>query len=378
MRIIELIVFIRRIGGSMTNKRWFQIGIGVLLALIIIKLLIDVKWVFSPLIIIGKAIFMPILIAGVLFYISKPLQSFLENRKVPRWGSMTIIFTLLVGVVWIAISLIGPPIVDQVNKLTNNLPSLINDSNRLITSLLEQSVDLPGWLKDGVDSITDSVNAIALNFGKWFVQFFQSVVQGAFVIVLVPFFFLFMLKDHEKFLPFISSFFSGKKKEWVVKTIRDIDGVLSLYIQGQILIAFILAILLFIGYSIIGLNFALLLAVFALFMNVIPFFGPWIAFVPALTIGFFQDPILAIWVAVITLIAQQTDSNLITPNVMGKTLNVHPLTIITVLLAAGNIAGFLGILLGIPAYAVIKAVVSNIYDRRLEIKSAATQSTKAN
>lgn len=378
MRIIELIVFIRRIGGSMTNKRWFQIGIGVLLALIIIKLLIDVKWVFSPLIIIGKAIFMPILIAGVLFYISKPLQSFLENRKVPRWGSMTIIFTLLVGVVWIAISLIGPPIVDQVNKLTNNLPSLINDSNRLITSLLEQSVDLPGWLKDGVDSITDSVNAIALNFGKWFVQFFQSVVQGAFVVVLVPFFFLFMLKDHEKFLPFISSFFSGKKKEWIVKTIRDIDGVLSLYIQGQILIAFILAILLFIGYSIIGLNFALLLAVFALFMNVIPFFGPWIAFVPALTIGFFQDPILAIWVAVITLIAQQTDSNLITPNVMGKTLNVHPLTIITVLLAAGNIAGFLGILLGIPAYAVIKAVVSNIYDRRLEIKSAATQSTKAN
>src|SRR5699024_12543601 len=79
-------------------------------------------------------------------------------------------------------------------------------------SLLEQSVDLPGWLKDGVDSITDSLNDITLNFGKWFVQFFQSVVQGAFIIVLVPFFFLFMLKDHEKFLPFISSFFSGKKK----------------------------------------------------------------------------------------------------------------------------------------------------------------------
>src|SRR5699024_6496939 len=98
--------------------------------------------------------------------------------------------------------------------------------------------------------------------------------------------------------------------------------------------------------------------------------------IPALTIGFFQDPILAIWVAVITLIAQQTDSNLITPNVMGKTLNIHPLTIITVLLAAGNIAGLVGILLGIPAYAVIKTVVSNIYDRRIEIKNAATQDAK--
>src|SRR5690625_5119654 len=103
-----------------------------------------------------------------------------------------------------------------------------------------------------------------------------------------------MLKDHEKFLPFISSFFSGKKKDWVVKTIRDIDDDLSLYIQGQILIAFILAILLFIGYSIIDLNIALLLSVFALFMNVIPFYDHWIAFIPALTIGLFQYPILAI------------------------------------------------------------------------------------
>src|SRR5699024_8400262 len=123
-------------------------------------------------------------------------------------------------------------------------------------------------------------------------------------------------------------------------------------------------------------NFALLLAVFALFMNVIPFFGPWIAFIPALTIGFFQDPILAIWVAVITLIAQQTDSSLITPNVMGKTLNIHPLTIITVLLAAGNVAVSVGMALGSRAYAVIKAVVSNRYDRRIEMKNAPTQHAK--
>src|SRR5699024_1436563 len=181
---------------------------------------------------------------------------------------------------------------------------------------------------------------------------------------------------HEKFLPFISSFFSGKKKNWVVKTIRDIDDVLSLYIQGQILIAFILAILLCIGYSIIDLNFALLLALFGLFMNVIPFFRPWIFFIPALTIGFFQDPILAIWVAVITLLAQPTSSNVITPNVRVNTLIIPSLTIITVLLAAGNIAGLVGILLGIPAYAVIKTVVSNIYDRRIEIKSVPAQDAK--
>ena len=149
--------------------------------------------------------------------------------------------------------------------------------------------------------------------------------------------------------------------------------MLNLYIRGQLLISTILATLLYIGYLIIDLNFALLLSVFALFMNVIPFIGPWIAFIPALIIGIFQDPMMIIWVSLTTLIAQQIDSNVITPNVMGKTLNIHPLTIITILLAAGSMAGFLGILLAVPGYAVGKAIVSNIYERRKEIKKTATK-----
>ncbi len=108
-------------------------------------------------------------------------------------------------------------------------------------------------------------------------------------------------------------------------------------------------------------------------MNIIPFIGPWIAYFPALIIALFQDPIMAIWVSIITLLAQQIDANLITPNIMGKTLNIHPLTIITILLAAGNIAGVIGILLAVPGYAVGKAIISNVYDERKRIKEAATK-----
>jgi len=118
---------------------------------------------------------------------------------------------------------------------------------------------------------------------------------------------------------------------------------------------------------------ALLFAVFALFMNVIPFIGPWIAFIPALIIGFIQDPIMILWVSLITLAANQIDANLITPNIMGKTLKIHPLTIITVLLAAGKIAGFFGILLAVPGYAIGKVIVTNIYNKRKEIKTSANK-----
>ena len=82
---------------------------------------------------------------------------------------------------------------------------------------------------------------------------------------------------------------------------------------------------------------------------------------PAIIIALTQEPKLAIYVAIIMLVAQQIESNFITPNVMGKSLDIHPLTVITVILAAGNIAGLWGIILAIPTYAVIKVILKNIY-----------------
>lgn len=352
----------------MTRKVWFQVAIGILLSLFIIKYFVDIKWVFSPLIIVLKTIFYPLLIAGVLFYITVPAQLFLERHKFPRWASIITIFIFISAAIWAGVSIVGPPIIHQVNNLIENAPAIINDSTVFVVDLLEKAGSLPKWLNDAINSFKSTLTALPAEFGKWTVSLIQSVFSGALIAILTPFFLIFMLKDHEKLLPFVTSFFSGDTKTWITKTMTDIDDVLSLYIRGQILISTILATLLFIGYSIIGLNFALLLVVFAFFMNIIPFIGPWIAFFPAITIALFQDPIMALWVSLITLIAQQTDANLITPNIMGKTLNVHPLTIITILLAAGNIAGLMGILLAVPGYAVGKAIVSNLYEYRTKIK----------
>lgn len=359
----------------MTRKLWFQFGIGIILAILIIKFSVDIKWVFRPFLVILKTIFIPLLISGVLFYISLPLQKLLEKIKVPRWGSIIIILMALAALVWAAIAIVGPPITKQVNNLVDNAPQIVEQSTIFVKDVVDKADNLPDWVKEPIESAPDkletSLNNITNTAGKWIVSLFQSIIQAALITILIPFFLIFMLKDHEKFLPFILQFFEGNVKQWIKKTITDVNEVLSLYIRGQVLVSVILSLMLFIGYLLIGLKFALLLVVFAFFMNIIPFIGPWIAFIPALIIGFFQDPILAIWVSVVTLIAQQTDSQVITPNVMGKTLNIHPLTIITILLAAGSLAGFFGILLAVPGYAVGKAIVSNIYEVRKNIKQTA-------
>src|SRR5699024_1851402 len=274
-----------------------------------------------------------------------------------------------------AFSVVGPPISEEFNNLVHKAPGLADDTNDLIAGVINQTDNLPQWAVDSLDEQTETVveylKQASSQAGKWVFSIFQSIVQGALILILIPFFLIFMLKDHEKFLPFITQFFSGTVKEFIQKTLSDANNVLSLYIRGQVLVSTILAILLYIGYMFIDLNFALLLVIFAFFMSIIPFIGPWIAFLPALIIGAVQGPIMIVWVSLIALIAQQTDSTFTAPHVMGKTLDMHPRSSTTILLAAGSLAGFFGILPAVPGYAVGKAIISNIYEYRKEIKEAA-------
>ncbi|WP_203247436.1 AI-2E family transporter [Sporosarcina beigongshangi] len=357
----------------MTKKLWFQVGVGILLAMLIIKYFMEIKGIFTPLVIVAQAIFLPLLLGGVLYYITEPIQRFLEKRKVPRWGSILTIIIGLVGVIWLVISFVGPMVTQQVNTLVDNAPKLVKEVEAMTDYAWSHKDQIPESFQESIESATAKVQSIAVGFGKWIVQFLQSFLQAVFLLVLVPFFFIFMLKDHEKLAPFIYNFFSGERREWIRKTLQDIDHALRSYIQGQMLISFIVGIMLLIGYSLIGLQYGLLLAIFGLFMNLIPFIGPWISAVPAIIIGFIQEPKVGILAAVVMVVSQQIESNLITPNVMGKSLDVHPLTVITVILAAGNIGGFLGIILAVPTYAVGKAIVKNIYERRRDIQQAATK-----
>ncbi|WPK13458.1 AI-2E family transporter [Lysinibacillus louembei] len=357
----------------MIKKLWFQVAIGMLLSLLIVKYFMEIRTIFKPFVIILKTVFIPLLLGGVLYYVTEPIQRFLEKRKVPRWGSIIIIIVLLASALTGFLFSIGNPIAKEVNKLVDNAP-YIGEKMQEATEFIKDHQDhLPPQVDKFIDSVSNSVQEIAVTGSKMIVTFVSGAVSATFTLILVPFFFIFMLKDHEKFAPRIYGLFTGERRSWIKKTLKDIDDALSSYVQGQVLISFLLALMMFIGYLIIDLEYALLLSILAFFMNMIPFIGPWVSLIPALIVALIQDPILVIWVAVITLAAQQIESNFITPNIMGKSLDIHPLTVITIVLAAGNIAGFIGILIAIPTYAVIKAIVKNIYEERKKIKEAATK-----
>jgi len=141
------------------------------------------------------------------------------------------------------------------------------------------------------------------------------------------------------------------------------DTQVGSYIQGQIIVATCIGLLLFIGYLIIGLDYAITLAIIAAVTSVIPYLGPMIAIIPAIIIALVESPFMLVKLAIVWAAVQFLEGNLISPNIMGRTMKIHPLTIIVVLLIAGNLFGIIGVILGIPGYAILKVFVTYLYDK---------------
>lgn len=346
--------------GIATN-RWFRTAIGIILFLVIIWLLNEVKFIFTPLVIFVQTLFLPFLIAGILFYLFRPLIQLLEKWRVPRTIAILLIFLVIAALLALVISFIGPIIQDQVTRLIKNVPAMISAIEDAITYWQLNQEFIPDFVKDAVSDIGGKIQQIASKTGVFIGNFLSNVFSFIFALVVVPFILFYLLKDRDKFSSSLLRFFPQSKEDEIRHVLADMDNALSSYIKGQLMVSFVVGILLLIGYLIIGLDYALLLALVAMVTNVIPFLGPFLATVPAVIVAWFQEPVKVLLVIVVMVAAQQIESNLVSPRVMGKVLNVHPLTIILLILVGGNLAGVLGMILIIPTYAVAKVVVKHSY-----------------
>ena len=189
-----------------------------------------------------------------------------------------------------------------------------------------------------------------------------TITSVTVTLVTVPFVLFYMLKDGEKLVPTVERFFPKRSREKVAQLLHEMSATLSRYIAGQMIECLFVGTFSAIGYTITGIPYSLLVGMFAGISNIIPYLGPYIGLMPALFLAFSKSLSTVFWVIVVCIIVQQLDGNLVYPNVIGKSLNLHPLTIIIVLLVAGNIAGLLGMILGVPLYAVTKVIVKFFYD----------------
>ncbi|CQD25498.1 conserved membrane hypothetical protein [Staphylococcus capitis] len=355
--------FMRFLGG---NDLIYGLVALVLLG-IVIFIFDKVSYVFEPFIIIFNTIAAPIIVSLILFYLFNPLVNLMERYRIPRLLGITIIYVAVVGIITLIVNLLIPIIGSQIERLIKNSPHYLNKitqsiekitTNSFLSSYMSQVND---WLESAQKKIPSMLSEYFDGFGPKLASFAEAVSNVGVVIVTTPFILFFMLKDGHRFKDYTTKIMPPKFRKDFHDLLEKMSVQVGSYIQGQIIVSFCIGVLLLIGYSIIGLKYPLVLASIAAVTSVVPYLGPTIAISPAIVIAIITSPWMLLKLVIVWTLVQFFEGHFISPNVMGKTLKIHPLTIIFILLCAGNLMNVVGVIIGIPLYAVLKVLVSHIF-----------------
>lgn len=345
----------------------------LLVVVVIIFICTQISFVFKPIGIFIDTIFLPLILSGFVFYILNPIVKLVEKihikkHKLPHTLAVALVMLAVLLLIVGILMLIIPQLITQVSKLLTSIPSFTSTLQDQVNHLLNAK-----WVKR-LD-LNVSTGSLEKQISKYAKGFLLGTANGIGAVVgmltsititaiTVPVMVFYMLNDGDKFLPSIKKFFQPSKADAIERLLKKMSKTIAQYINGQVIECLFIAVFTSIGYLIIGQPYALLLGIVAGITNVIPYVGPYLGIFPSLLVAITIGPWQMLWVVVIVIIVQQVDGNLVYPNIIGKTLKIHPLTIIIILLAAGNIAGIPGMILAIPFYAIVRTVIEfgwNLY-----------------
>ncbi len=317
------------------------------------KVFIVVAAIAVPIVILSMftEVFVLLTISVVLTMILKPPVDYFENKGVPRVIVILVIFLLLGGAIFLSIWFGYPVMLHRVSMLTDALGNV--SFAEKVKELQESVAQYIPFLK--AEDVGLRINTILADIAGHAEKTLTSAAPLLLTLVIVPFVTFFLLKDLDGMIKRIVRMVPNKYFEMALNLIHNLQRQLSRYIRGVFIESLLVAALYAIGYKIIGLEFPIILGIIGGLFNVIPLVGPILAAIPAVVISIVQtgDFGLILPIVIITIVAQQTDELLIQPNVYGKLLDLHPLTVIIVILLGSQIMGLLGMVLAIPIYTVL-------------------------
>ncbi|MDO3662787.1 AI-2E family transporter [Bacillus sp. C28GYM-DRY-1] len=355
-------------------KRFFLDNKFVLFLLVLLLIGLNIlvftktSFIFTPIIVLLKTISLPIILTGIVFYLLNPVVDFLERRRIRRIYSILLLYLLIIGLITITIVSIIPFLKEQIISLIDNIPRYVDvvedQTKQLIGSNFvnqaQQTMNIN--ISDLATKVSDQAATIVNSTFTGVGNFIGALTEIIISIITVPFILFYLLKDGKKLPVYIIKFVPTRLKDQTYTVLSEMNHRLSSYIRGQIIVSFCIGFLLFIGYLIIGLDYASLLAVVAACTSIVPYLGPTIAITPAIIIALVTSPLMLLKLVIVWTIVQLIEGKLISPQIMGKNLHIHPITIIFLLLTAGKLFGVVGIILAIPGYAVAKVITTHLFD----------------
>ena len=313
-----------------------------------------------------RDIMMSVLFSLVIASGVEPAAVWLQKRKVPRILSVVLIYILAFSFLGGMFYLIVPTTFKEITAFSDNLPAYLEKPFEA------GSVDkifggLPSFARDGLgvflSNTSDYINSFSSGFFSIASAAFGGVVSFILIIILS-----FYLSTQEKGIEnFLKTIIPAKHEDYAVGLWQRWKKKIGLWLQGQILLGFIVGVLVYLGLTLLQVEYALTFALLAALFELIPIFGPVLSAIPPVMVALMQSPVLALEVGILYVIIQQFENHLIYPLVVRKIVGVPSIMVILAFVIGAQVGGFFGLLLAVPLSALAVEVLDDLNYRKKQV-----------
>lgn len=315
----------------------------------------------------------PFIIALVLAYLMIPLVDRL-SRFLPRIVSILLVYIVFIGAVWGFFAWITPLVVHQTGELIDDIPTYQKQfqswtseatqwyNNLPISDDVRQSIE--NGVRNSINGIGDAVQGAALGLFRTISRAMGFIV-GLFII---PFWLFYVLKDKDRGIDSLNNMLPRAWRNDIWRIFRIINGVLSNYIRGQLLLGLAVGVASTIGMLIVGAPFAILLGIISGVTEIVPVIGPILGAIPGLILAAFHPEgwTMIVKVLAVYIIVQQLENNLLVPKIQGDSVKLHPSVIMVALVIGSQVAGLIGLIVAVPVAAIMRDIYLYLYRRFTE------------
>lgn len=320
-------------------------AIMIIVGFILLYILKDVAVIF---------LFALIIASGI-----SPFANWLDGKGFPRILGVLLLFLVVVGLVITIFSLVVPYLAQEASQLANALPKFVE---KITNSLEAAQKGAPKYLDflGEIQNVLDGLSSYFQQASQSVIGLVVSVFGGIFsffAIVVISFYLSVTKKGIEVF---IGSIIPERYEAYVLDLWKRSEIKVGRWLQGQMLLSLIVGVIVYVGLSLMGIKYALALAVLAMVFEIVPIVGPVLSAMPAVFLGFMQSPALGLWLIVFYVVVQQLENHILVPLVIGKTTGLNPVVVIISLLVGAQLAGIPGMILAVPVATVIVEILDDM------------------
>lgn len=306
-----------------------------------------------------KWLFIYFSFALMLAYFFDPLYKFLLNKRVPKVLAIIVVFGIIIALLILTIVFLIPSVISQLNILYKEIPNFIENYQNLILSIkpqLSKFIDPDNveiLLKENLSELQKSI----LGFSQSIIIYLSNIVSSiTFGIVIIPLILFYLMRDIVIFKENLYIFISRENKKEFKEALEEIDRIISGFIRGRIIVCFIVGTLIGIGLYFLNLKFALIIGIVSGVFNFVPYLGPIVGVILALIFALGNSWWTLLMILILFVLVNQLEAIYLNPNILGKGLGLHPLTVILSILICGQLLGILGVLVAVPLAAIFKVL----------------------